>query len=99
MRQFFFIYLLTFSCFTAGNCYCQKYHTSSNRALKLYKDGLHSYDFLDYKSAEDYFKQAIAIDNKFYEVYRDKVEKMTKGEIDSVTVEMVGGTDCMKCHY
>jgi len=38
-------------------------------------------------------------DNKFYEVYREKVEKMSKGEIDSVTVEMVGGTDCMKCHY
>jgi len=38
-------------------------------------------------------------DNKFYEVYREKVEKMNKGVIDSVTVEMVGGTDCMKCHY
>jgi hypothetical protein len=38
-------------------------------------------------------------DNKFYEVYRDKVEKMSKGQIDSVTVEMVGGTECMKCHY
>jgi hypothetical protein len=38
-------------------------------------------------------------DNKFYEVYRDKVERMSKGEIDSVTVEMVGGTECMKCHY
>jgi len=38
-------------------------------------------------------------DNKFYEVYRDKMESMGKGEIDSVTVEMVGGTECMKCHY
>jgi len=38
-------------------------------------------------------------DNKFYEVYRDKVESLNKGEIDSVTVEMIGGTECMKCHY
>jgi hypothetical protein len=38
-------------------------------------------------------------DNKFYEVYRDKVESLSRGEIDSVTVEMVGGTECMKCHY
>jgi hypothetical protein len=38
-------------------------------------------------------------DNKFYKTYRDKVESLRKGEIDSVTVEMVGGTECMKCHY
>ncbi len=38
-------------------------------------------------------------DNGFYQVYRDKVERMNSGEIDSVTVEMVGGTECMKCHY
>jgi hypothetical protein len=38
-------------------------------------------------------------DNKFYEVYRDKVESMKSGSIDSVTVEMIGGTECMKCHY
>ncbi|MCB8994553.1 MAG: cytochrome c3 family protein [Bacteroidales bacterium] len=44
-------------------------------------------------------KQVSFHDNKFYEVYRDKVEKMNSGSIDSVTVEMVGGTECMKCHY
>ena len=38
-------------------------------------------------------------ENAFYEVYRDKVEQMKKGELDSVTVEMIGGTECMKCHY
>jgi hypothetical protein len=78
MRQFFFICLFAFSCFTTGNCYCQNYHTSSNRALKLYKDGLHSFDFLDYNSAEEYFKQAITIDNKFYEVYMMLGELMSR---------------------
>ena len=38
-------------------------------------------------------------ENKFYQVYRDKIEQINKGTIDSVTVEMVGGTECMKCHY
>lgn len=39
------------------------------------------------------------IDNKFYEKYKLIHEKLEKGEIDSVTVDMVGGTECMKCHY
>jgi len=38
-------------------------------------------------------------DNRFYSNYGILREKIEKGQIDSVTVEMVGGTDCMKCHY
>ncbi len=38
-------------------------------------------------------------DNKFYSSYGELREKFEKGRIDSVTVAMVGGTDCMKCHY
>jgi hypothetical protein len=38
-------------------------------------------------------------DNKFYEKYTELKSKLDKGLIDSVTVDMVGGTDCMKCHY
>jgi cytochrome c553 len=37
--------------------------------------------------------------NLFYSQYRDLAEKMKKGVIDSVTVSMVGGRECMKCHY
>jgi hypothetical protein len=44
-------------------------------------------------------KQVSFHENKFYQVYREKVERMSRGEIDSVTVEMIGGTECMKCHY
>jgi hypothetical protein len=35
----------------------------------------------------------------FYSQYRTLAEKMKKGELDSVTESMVGGTECMKCHY
>jgi len=38
-------------------------------------------------------------DNKFYAQYRELAEKLKKGEIDSVTVTMTGGRECMKCHY
>ena len=38
-------------------------------------------------------------DNGFYEKYEELHRKMKAGEIDRVTAEMVGGTDCSKCHY
>ena len=37
--------------------------------------------------------------NLFYSEYKDLVEKMKRGETDSVTVDMIGGIECMKCHY
>ena len=37
--------------------------------------------------------------NKFYSQYTDMAEKIRKGETSNVTVEMLGGTECMKCHY
>lgn len=37
--------------------------------------------------------------NLFYSDYKDLSEKLKRGEIDSVTVDMIGGIDCMKCHY
>jgi hypothetical protein len=37
--------------------------------------------------------------NQFYSQYRALAEKLKKGEIDSVTVTMTGGRECMKCHY
>ncbi|MCF8381246.1 MAG: cytochrome c family protein [Bacteroidales bacterium] len=37
--------------------------------------------------------------NKFYNEYEDLAEKVKSGELDMVSVEKVGGTECMKCHY
>jgi cytochrome c553 len=37
--------------------------------------------------------------NKFYSEYKDLAAKIKNGEIDSVSVSMLGGTECMKCHY
>jgi hypothetical protein len=44
-------------------------------------------------------KEVQFVDNNFYESYETLHEQIKKGEIDKVTVDMIGGTDCMKCHY
>jgi hypothetical protein len=38
-------------------------------------------------------------DNAFYEKYEEVHKAMKTGEIDRVTADLVGGTDCSKCHY
>jgi hypothetical protein len=37
--------------------------------------------------------------NKFYADYTGLSDRIGRGEIDSVTVDMIGGIECMKCHY
>lgn len=51
------------------NCYSQSFHTASNKAMKIYNEGLHEYDFLDLTKAETNFKEAISIDKNFFEAY------------------------------
>ncbi len=38
-------------------------------------------------------------DNEFYTQYKELQKKVNSGEIDRVTAELVGGTECSKCHY
>jgi len=38
-------------------------------------------------------------DNEFYTEYKELQKKMKSGEIDRVTAELTGGTECSKCHY
>ncbi|MEZ5070566.1 MAG: cytochrome c3 family protein [Bacteroidales bacterium] len=38
-------------------------------------------------------------DNAFYEQYEELHRQVKKGEIDRVTVDRIGGTECSKCHY
>ncbi|MEA3461981.1 MAG: cytochrome c3 family protein [Bacteroidota bacterium] len=38
-------------------------------------------------------------DNEFYTQYKELQKKMKSGEIDRVTAELTGGTECSKCHY
>jgi len=38
-------------------------------------------------------------DNEFYKQYKDLHKMMQSGEIERVTAELTGGTECSKCHY
>ncbi len=37
--------------------------------------------------------------NKFYSEYEGIAEKMRNGGMENISVESIGGTECMKCHY
>lgn len=38
-------------------------------------------------------------DNKFYSIYEKFHDELKNKSKDSITVEMIGGTECQKCHY
>ena len=69
MKLLKLISLFFAACFLAGAVAAQEYHATSGKALKLYKDGVTTFDYLDYSNAELYLKQAIVVDNKFFEAY------------------------------
>jgi hypothetical protein len=37
--------------------------------------------------------------DKFYSQYKELADKIRKEKINVVTIGMLGGTECMKCHY
>lgn len=44
-------------------------------------------------------KTEIDIDNKFYDQYTELHQQIKDGDINRVTVNLMGGEDCQKCHY
>jgi hypothetical protein len=42
---------------------------------------------------------SVQFDNNFYGKYEQLHKDLKDGKISKVTVEQIGGTDCMKCHY
>ena len=44
-------------------------------------------------------KQVQFYSNEFYKKYEALHKAIKEGKIDKVTVEKIGGTECMKCHY
>lgn len=37
--------------------------------------------------------------NSFYSDYKETADRIKSGITDSVTIDLLGGTNCMKCHY
>lgn len=77
MKLSVFILVFLFAVLDTENGFSQKFHTTSSRALKAYKEGLVSYDYIDFENAEKSFRQALDIDNRFFEAY------MMLGELQS----------------
>ena len=78
MKFFLKLFLLSIFFILAFKCNSQDFHTSSNKALKIYNEGLSAYEYFDFKQAEHDFKEAIAIDKKFFEPYMMLGELLAK---------------------
>ncbi|MEP7277553.1 MAG: c-type cytochrome [Bacteroidota bacterium] len=51
------------------------------------------------ESKVDFYNAATGEGNKFYSIYERFHNDLKNKKVDSVTVEMIGGTECQKCHY
>jgi flagellar motor protein MotB len=78
MRYYLIIFFFFSSFVYKGIGFSQALHTSSNKAIKAYNEGVTAYDFLDYTKAEADFKEAIQLDKQFYEAYIMRGELLAK---------------------
>jgi hypothetical protein len=69
MKHLVILLFFEILCSAAGIGYSQGIHTSSNKAMKAYNEGVTAYDYLNYNKAEINFKEAISIDRNFFEAY------------------------------
>jgi hypothetical protein len=78
MKYIYIIFIFTVFSATSRVGYSQGLHTASNKALKIYNEGVSAFDYLDFNKAEIDLREAILIDNKFYEAYMMLGELMSK---------------------
>lgn len=78
MKSILIIFIFIFCIAGRQTALAQGFHTNSNKALKIYNDGVNSYDFYNYTKAESNFREAIKIDSKFYEAYMMLGELLAK---------------------
>ncbi len=81
---------------TAGGISCQKCHEKVEEKDKISQvpDLSMGWCINCHRTTRVNFKG-----NPFYTHYTELMEKMKSGATDSVTVDMTGGIECMKCHY
>ena len=51
------------------------------------------------ESKVNFYNTETGAGNKFYSIYERFHNDIKNKKVDSVTVEMIGGTECQKCHY
>jgi hypothetical protein len=88
MKNLFFIFLILAFFMLPSAVISQGFHTTSNKALKAYNDGVTAFDYYNYSKAEIDFNEAILIDRKFYEAYmmlgelKAKLKRYTEASSD-----------------
>jgi hypothetical protein len=78
MKHRHYILFSIILCLASTIAYSQNLHTFSEKALKKYNDGIAAFDYLDFNKAENDLREAVSIDNKFYEAYIMLGELMSK---------------------
>jgi len=81
---------------TAGGLSCQKCHGTVEKMdrIMLNQELSMGWCINCHRTTNVNFKE-----NKFYTEYKDLAGKIKSGLKENVTVENIGGTECMKCHY
>jgi len=78
VRYLIITVLFLTSCSITRESYSQNLHTTSNKAVKAYNEGVTAYDYLDVETAESKFRNALETDANFYEAYIMLGELYTK---------------------
>jgi len=83
----------------AGKVQCQVCHGEINKMdeVKQFAELSMGWCINCHRNTQVQFK-----DNGFYSIYEKYHEDLKNGKLDStkgITVEMIGGTECQKCHY
>ena len=69
MKYYFLLVLILASCSVSHDSFSQGLHSSSNRAVKLYNEGMSFYDYSRFEKAEALFREAVSIDGRFFEAH------------------------------
>jgi outer membrane protein OmpA-like peptidoglycan-associated protein len=78
MKNVIAIFAIVYCCLSSQIAYSQSFHTSSGKALKIYKEAVAAFDYLEFTKAEKDLREAVSIDPKFYEAYMMMGELMAK---------------------
>lgn len=80
----------------AGKVECEKCHgpVKQMKILNQYEDLSMGWCINCHRDTKVNF-----MGNEYYSTYMKLHDELKSGKIDSVSVEQIGGLDCMKCHY
>jgi mono/diheme cytochrome c family protein len=84
-----------------GQVHCQTCHGEIQKMneVKQYSDLSMGWCINCHRNYNVQFNDDQGHGNKFYSIYEKFHEDIKDHKYDSVTVEKIGGTECMKCHY